>query len=89
MDSWSKVDDEVVHAVGGDLNVSAEVAAEKDDPHLYFYWVHVLEPEREKNEKKSKAAIMEDSQVIGSLMEVQCGMMRCVFPFSHIVYMWF
>lgn len=75
-------DEEVPHDISGDLKIPAKDANAKDDPALYYYWVHVLELEKDKSHEKSKSAAAKSAenevQMIGSLMEVQCGVMRYV-----------
>ncbi|KAJ7597210.1 chromatin remodeling complex protein [Mycena floridula] len=69
-------DDEEPHSILGDLKIPAKEANALDDPTLYYYWVNILELEKDKNDKgKSVAKAGDDGQVVGSLMEVQCGMM--------------
>lgn len=74
------LEEEEPHVLGGDLKIPAKDANAKDDPTLYFYWVHILELEKDKNDKSkgatTKPTEAPDPQMIGSLMEVQCGMMR-------------
>ncbi|KAF5374801.1 hypothetical protein D9758_000115 [Tetrapyrgos nigripes] len=70
--SGSPLDDERSHNIEGDLKVPAKDVNAKDDPNLYYYWVHILEMEKDKNDK-SKAKTEEGAKMIGSLMEVQCG----------------
>jgi bromodomain adjacent to zinc finger domain protein 1A len=71
-------DSELPHAISGDLNEAAKDANARDDPHLYYYWVSILEPEKEKGAAKTAASksVDSDGTVVGSLMEVQCPMMR-------------
>jgi len=79
--SSSRVEDEdPPHVIGGDLNIPAKDAIAKDDPNLYYYWVHLTDLERDKSHEKGKSAakVPEDRGMIGSLIEVQCGMMRLV-----------
>lgn len=73
------LDNETPHAMGGDLKISANQAILFDDPARYYYWVHILELEKDKSHDKGKSAaknIEKDGKMIGSLMEVQYGMMR-------------
>jgi bromodomain adjacent to zinc finger domain protein 1A len=77
--SSSPVEDETPHLIGGDLKIPSKDANATDDPTLYFYWVHILELEKEKSHEKNKSTgknAEKDVKMIGSLMEVQCGMMR-------------
>ncbi|KAG7099386.1 hypothetical protein E1B28_001241 [Marasmius oreades] len=69
----------IPHPIGGDLKVPVKEVNAKDDPNLYYYWVQILEPEKEKGERGGKSSGKNSdessSNVIGSLMEVQCGRM--------------
>ena len=70
------------HTIGGDLSIPVKDSVAKDDPCSYFYWVTLLELERDPNNRRSKAPPpQKDDQMIGSVMEVQCGMMR--YALSH------
>lgn len=76
------------HVIGANLKIAVKDAVAQDDPNLYFYWVHVTELERDKSrESKAMAAKAEkDLQMVGSLMEVQCGMLKSVLhqaPSNH------
>ncbi|THU94815.1 chromatin remodeling complex protein [Dendrothele bispora CBS 962.96] len=73
--SRSTIDDEKSHNIEGDLKIPVKDVNAKDDPNLYYYWVHILEMERDKNDKNKAAKSEESAQMIGSLMEVQCGRM--------------
>jgi len=72
----SPLDDEKPHNIEGDLKIPVKDVNSKDDPNLYYYWVHILEMERDKNDKNKAAKSEESAKMIGSLMEVQCGRMR-------------
>ncbi|KAF7339722.1 Chromatin remodeling complex protein [Mycena sanguinolenta] len=64
------------HVLTGDLKEPAKDANARDDPKLYYYWVHVLELEKDKAHDKQKAnAADKDGKMIDSLREVQCDMM--------------
>ncbi|KAJ6519530.1 chromatin remodeling complex protein [Mycena sanguinolenta] len=64
------------HILTGDLKEPAKDANARDDPKLYYYWVHVLELEKDKAHDKQKAnAVDKDGKMIDSLREVQCDMM--------------
>ncbi|KAJ7275336.1 chromatin remodeling complex protein [Mycena haematopus] len=64
------------HVLSGDLKEPAKDANARDDPKLYYYWVHVLELEKDKSHDKQKAnAAEKDGKMIDSLREVQCDMM--------------
>ena len=77
----SPVEEDAPHALGGDLKEPAKDANARDDPKLYYYWVHILELEKEKSHDKQKAAakdVEKDGKMIDSLREVQCDMIRHV-----------
>lgn len=77
--SASSLEDEALHVIGGDLKIPVKDANARDDPMLYYYWVHILELEKDKSHSKDKTAAREaekDAKLIGSVMEVQCPMMR-------------
>ncbi|TRM65788.1 ATP-utilizing chromatin assembly and remodelling N-terminal-domain-containing protein [Schizophyllum amplum] len=64
------------HLIGGDLSIPVNQTLAKDDPCSYFYWVTLLELERDPNSRRAKAPPPpKDDQMLGSVMEVQCGMM--------------
>ncbi|KAH9486764.1 Imitation switch two complex protein 1 [Psilocybe cubensis] len=76
--SSSTIDDEPPHVIGGDLKVPAKDAYAKDDPTLYYYWVHLTDLERDKSHEKGKGSVKisdQDKRLVGSLIEVQCSMM--------------
>ncbi|ESK98367.1 ddt domain protein [Moniliophthora roreri MCA 2997] len=69
--------DEVVHAIDGDLKIPIKDVVARDDPHMYYYWVQILEPEKDRNDKAKggttkQPETKDDTTVVGSLMEVQC-----------------
>ncbi|KAJ7130061.1 chromatin remodeling complex protein [Mycena crocata] len=72
-------DEDPPHALGGDLKEPVKEANARDDPGLYYYWVHILELEKEKSHDKQKATAAKnaekDGKMIDSLREVQCDMM--------------
>lgn len=77
--SSSTLDDDPPHVIGGDLKVPAKDALANDNPTLYYYWVHLTELERDKSHEKGKSSTKvtdADKRLVGSLIEVQCGMMR-------------
>jgi hypothetical protein len=79
--SSSSLDDDPPHVIGGDLKVPAKDALANDNPTLYYYWVHLIELERDKSHEKGKSSTKitdADKRLVGSLIEVQCGMMRFV-----------
>jgi bromodomain adjacent to zinc finger domain protein 1A len=87
--STSSLEDDAPHILGGDLKVPTKDAIAQDNPALYFYWVHILELEKDKSHDKSKGASKssdKDGKMVGSLMEVQCGMMRYCSPLQHCIY---
>jgi bromodomain adjacent to zinc finger domain protein 1A len=67
-----------IHPIGGDLKIPAKETAAKDDPTRYYYWVEVLEPEKERSHEKGKLAVKYSvkGELSGSFMEVRCGVMR-------------
>ncbi|KAF8973733.1 ATP-utilizing chromatin assembly and remodelling N-terminal-domain-containing protein [Flammula alnicola] len=76
--SSSTLDDDPPHVIGGDLKIPAKDAFAKDNPTLYYYWVHLTELERDKSHEKGKSSTKitdSDKRLVGSLIEVQCGMM--------------
>ncbi|RDB28913.1 hypothetical protein Hypma_015347 [Hypsizygus marmoreus] len=75
--SSSSSEDDAPHVIGGDLKIPTKDANIQDNPTLYFYWVHILELEKDKSHDKKQGAKPADkeSNMVGSLMEVQCGMM--------------
>jgi hypothetical protein len=67
------------HVIGGDLRIPTKEATAKDDPSMYFYWVHVTELEKDKSHEKGKSSVKnndKETNLVGSLIEVQCGIMR-------------
>ena len=71
--------DDPPHVVGGDLRIPTKEAIAKDDPSLYFYWVQVIELEKDKSHERGKSSVKnndKESNLVGSLIEVQCGIMR-------------
>lgn len=64
--------DEETHVLGADLNIPLAESNQKDDPELYYYWIYILEFEKEKGEKGKKEIV---PKVIGSTMECHCGIM--------------
>lgn len=83
--SSSTLDDDPPHVIGGDLNTPVKDALAKDNPDLYYYWVYLTELERDKSHEKGKGTTKitdQDKRLVGSLIEVQCNMMRLVFLIS-------
>ncbi|KAJ7139826.1 ATP-utilizing chromatin assembly and remodelling N-terminal-domain-containing protein [Mycena epipterygia] len=72
-------DEDPPHALGGDLKEPVKDANSRDDPKLYYYWVHIVELEKEKSHDKQKSTAAKnaekDGKMIDSLREVQCDMM--------------
>lgn len=82
-------DDELqtIHKLGGDLKVPAKEVNAKDDPAKYFYKVQILEEQNEKSHEKSKTSAKDRAKWSGSLMEVQCSVMRYVnLAYPHCYY---
>ncbi len=76
--SSSALDEDPPHVIGGDLKVPSKDAFANDNPTLYYYWVHLTELERDKSHEKGKSSAKvtdQDKRLVGSLIEVQCGMM--------------
>nr|GAT49763.1 predicted protein [Mycena chlorophos] len=63
------------HPISGDLKEPAKDANARDDPNLYFYWVHIIEFDRNKGESSKAAKDVENGKMIDSIREVQCDMM--------------
>lgn len=78
--SSSSLEEDSPHIIGGDLKILIGDANVRDNPALYYYWVHILELEKDKSHDKSKATGNKNTEMIGSLMEVQSGMMRYIYP---------
>lgn len=77
-DSDKFLEDELPHVIGGDLKIPINDAVTQDDPALYFYWVNILELEKDKSHDKKASGSKggeKDGSMVGSLMEVQCGIM--------------
>lgn len=77
--SSSSTEDDIPHVIGGDLKIPIKDANAQDNPALYFYWVNILELEKDKSHEKKAVTpktTEKDDKMVGSLMEVQCGMMR-------------
>lgn len=72
----SDLDDENPHSAGGDLRISLQESIELDGPERYFYWVKLLEVEKDKGHEKGKGkSDRVDGKLVGSLVEVQSPMM--------------
>ncbi|KAF9015331.1 chromatin remodeling complex protein [Cyathus striatus] len=86
-------EDEIPHLVGGDLKIAAKDANARDDPDLYFYWVEILDLEKDKGHDKGKNSSKSTKhpegnkgEMTGSLMEVQCyAMSRDRLSFSKSI----
>ncbi|CAK5264756.1 unnamed protein product [Mycena citricolor] len=65
--------DEPPHAIVGDLKEPAKEANARDDPALYYYWVHLFEPEKDSKQKAAAKNAEQDPSAVDSLREVQCG----------------
>jgi hypothetical protein len=66
-----------IHNLSGDLKIPAKDVNAKDDPAKYFYKVQILEEQNDKSHEKSKTTAKDRAKWNGSLMEVQCNVMRC------------
>lgn len=89
--SSSTLDDDPPHVIGGDLKIPPKDAIAKDNPALYYYWVTLTELERDKSHEKGKSATKvtdQDKRLVGSLIEVQCGMMRWITSISFLWRLW-
>ncbi|KAG6911832.1 hypothetical protein DXG01_000079 [Tephrocybe rancida] len=77
LSSTTSLDEDAPHVIGGDLKIPTKEANIQDNPALYFYWVHIIELEKDKSHEKKQGGSKnaEKDNAIGSLMEVQCGMM--------------
>ncbi|KAF6766364.1 ATP-utilizing chromatin assembly and remodelling N-terminal-domain-containing protein [Ephemerocybe angulata] len=76
--SANSLDLENPHSIGGDLKISLHESLESDNPDRYFYWVKLLEIEKDKGHEKgksTKASDKVDGKLVGSLVEVQSPMM--------------
>lgn len=78
--SASASPDTNIHIISGDLKIPAKEANAKDDPTAYYYWVHILEPEKRSDSNKLSAAtkaanLARDESVVKSLMEIRCNLM--------------
>ncbi|CAA7266601.1 unnamed protein product [Cyclocybe aegerita] len=76
--STSALDDDPPHVIGGDLHYTLQESIAKDDPALYYYWVHLTELEKDKSHEKGKSTpkvTEHDKKLIGSLIEVQCNIL--------------
>ncbi|TFK30606.1 hypothetical protein FA15DRAFT_662605 [Coprinopsis marcescibilis] len=74
----NSLDSEELHPVGGDLKIPAEECNARDNPSGYYYWVYLLELEKDKSHEKGKTKAQEaqkDGKLVGSLIEVKCPMM--------------
>ncbi|KAE9410920.1 hypothetical protein BT96DRAFT_870719 [Gymnopus androsaceus JB14] len=69
------VDGEEPHQIYGDLKIPVKEINVRDDPYMYYYWVHLTELENNKGDKSKGAKSTEGMDMVGSLMEVQCGRM--------------
>ncbi|KAJ2918942.1 hypothetical protein MD484_g1379, partial [Candolleomyces efflorescens] len=66
------------HSIGGDLKISLQESVDQDGPHNYYYWVKLLELEKDKGHEKGKGKASvdkPDGKLVGSLVEVQSAMM--------------
>lgn len=83
--SSSTLDVDPPHVIGGDLKIDSKEAYNNDNPTLYYYWVHIIDLEREKSHEKGKSTAKvsdKDRRLVGSLIEVQSSIMRSLFHSS-------
>lgn len=73
------IDNEEPHQIYDDLKTPVKEVNARDDPFLYYYWVLLTELERDKSDKSKGSKPSDGAEMIGSLMEVQCGRMRYSF----------
>ena len=75
------VEIEEPHSFTSDLKISAKEFNAIDPPDKYYYWVTILEPEKDKSHDKAKTTQekAKEEEAIGSLMEVTCHLMRYVY----------
>ncbi|KIK71184.1 hypothetical protein GYMLUDRAFT_33320 [Collybiopsis luxurians FD-317 M1] len=69
------IDNEEPHQIFGNLNIPVKEVNARDDPFLYYYWVYITELERDKGDKGKSTKTPDGTDMVGSLMEVQCGRM--------------
>ncbi|KAJ4489433.1 ATP-utilizing chromatin assembly and remodelling N-terminal-domain-containing protein [Lentinula edodes] len=69
------IDNEEPHQIYDDLKTPVKEVNARDDPFLYYYWVLLTELERDKSDKSKGSKPSDGAEMIGSLMEVQCGRM--------------
>ncbi|KAJ3758377.1 chromatin remodeling complex protein [Lentinula raphanica] len=69
------IDIEEPHQIYGDLKTPVKEVNARDDPFLYYYWVLLTDLERDKSDKNKSGKPSDGSEMVGSLMEVQCGRM--------------
>ena len=65
-----------------DLKIPVKDAAERDDPTKYYYKVQILDEEKQstgKANEKNKGKETNKSKYSGTLMDVRCTDMRCVW----------
>ncbi|KAJ3753289.1 chromatin remodeling complex protein [Lentinula raphanica] len=69
------IDIEEPHQIYGDLKTPVKEVNARDDPFLYYYWVLLTDLERDKSDKNKSGKPSDGSEMVGSLMEMQCGRM--------------
>ncbi|KAF5382960.1 hypothetical protein D9757_006384 [Collybiopsis confluens] len=69
------IDEEEPHQIYGDLKLLVKEVNSRDDPFMYYYWVSIIELERDKGDKGKSTKAPDGVEMVGSLMEVQCGRM--------------
>ncbi|KAJ4486334.1 chromatin remodeling complex protein [Lentinula aciculospora] len=69
------IDNEEPHQIFDDLKTPVKEVNARDDPFLYYYWVLLTDLERDKSDKSKGSKPSDGAEMVGSLMEVQCGRM--------------
>lgn len=75
-----------IHKIAEDLNVLVTDSVTRDDPAKYYYKVQILEEDKQSSSKSHEKQKGKEARQTwsGSLMDVQCPMMRCISPnLSH------
>jgi len=68
------------HQIHGDLKISAKEVNAADEPMKYLYKVQILEEEKTEGREKYTASTKEArAKWNGTITEVRCDVMRCVF----------
>jgi bromodomain adjacent to zinc finger domain protein 1A len=73
-------DQPLPHQIHGDLKISAKEVNTADEPMKYLYKVQILEEEKTEGREKYTASTKEArAKWNGTITEVRCDVMRCVF----------